>query len=226
MKDRAFNLFGLNAPSWSLFWEYVANIVYAFILCKLKRRYLAVLAVIAGAALCWVSYRSGNLLGGWSKDNFWDGGARIFYSFLAGLLIYRFNMIIKTQLGFISLAILLFSVFMMPYVDKWNWIAESLVVLFYFPLLVSMGAGAKLSIESKAICEFSGQISYPLYMTHYAAIWIFGNYYTLNKPSTLELTVVVISGTILLIGFAYLAMVLYDIPLRKYLTAQRQQNLK
>src|SRR5687768_17245753 len=26
MEDRAFNLFGLNAPSWSLFWEYVANI--------------------------------------------------------------------------------------------------------------------------------------------------------------------------------------------------------
>ena len=32
MEDRAFNLFGLNAPSWSLFWEYVANIFYAFIL--------------------------------------------------------------------------------------------------------------------------------------------------------------------------------------------------
>lgn len=226
MKDRAFNLFGLNAPSWSLFWEYIANIVYAFILCKLKRRYLAVLAVIAAAALCWVSYRSGNLLGGWSKDNFWDGGARIFYSFLAGLLIYRFNWIIKTQLGFMSLAVLLFSVFLMPYIDKWNWMAESLVVLFYFPLLVCLGAGAKLSIGSKAVCEFSGKISYPLYMTHYAAIWIFGNYYTLNKPSTLELSVVVISGTILLVGFAYLAMVLYDIPVRRYLTAKRQQSLQ
>src|SRR6476661_6703798 len=31
MEDRAFNLFGLNAPSWSLFWEYVANIFYAFV---------------------------------------------------------------------------------------------------------------------------------------------------------------------------------------------------
>src|SRR5690606_32199108 len=40
MEDRAFNLFGLNAPSWSLFWEYVANIVYAFVLCKISRRYL------------------------------------------------------------------------------------------------------------------------------------------------------------------------------------------
>ena len=46
MEDRAFNLFGLNAPLWSLFWEYVANIIYAFILCKINRRYLAVLAIV------------------------------------------------------------------------------------------------------------------------------------------------------------------------------------
>lgn len=28
------NLFGFNAPSWSLFWEYVANIFYALILIR------------------------------------------------------------------------------------------------------------------------------------------------------------------------------------------------
>src|SRR6476469_8819071 len=43
MEDRAFNLFWLNAPSWSLFWEYIANIIYAFILYRLSRRYLIVL---------------------------------------------------------------------------------------------------------------------------------------------------------------------------------------
>jgi peptidoglycan/LPS O-acetylase OafA/YrhL len=35
--DRSFNLFSFNAPSWSLFWEYIANIVYAFVLCKIRR---------------------------------------------------------------------------------------------------------------------------------------------------------------------------------------------
>lgn len=225
MKDRAFNLFGLNAPSWSLFWEYAANIVYAFILCRLKRRSLALLAVVAAAALCYVGYRSGNLLGGWSKDNFWDGGARVAYSFLAGLLIYRFHWILKNPLGFIALALLLLAAFLMPFVDKYNWIAELLVVLFYFPLLVSLGAGSLLSGAAKTLCEFSGKISYPLYMTHYAAIWIFGSYYTSHNPSTLELTVVVITGVLFLVGFAYLAMTLYDIPLRKYLTAKRQQSV-
>jgi peptidoglycan/LPS O-acetylase OafA/YrhL len=223
MGDRAFNLFGLNAPSWSLFWEYVANIFYAFVLCKINRRYLAGLAIVAAAALCFVGYHSGNLLGGWAKANFWDGGARISYSFLAGLLIYRFDWIVKNRLGFISLAILLSLVFIMPHF-KWNWLAELLVVLFYFPFLVSLGAGSKLSMGSKSLCLFSGKISYPLYMTHYAAIWVFGNYYTSNKPTTGELSIVITTGTILLVGFAYLVMVLYDIPIRRYLTAKRQQK--
>jgi len=43
MADRSFNLFGFNAPSWSLFWEYAANIAYALILYKLGRSYLLVL---------------------------------------------------------------------------------------------------------------------------------------------------------------------------------------
>jgi peptidoglycan/LPS O-acetylase OafA/YrhL len=34
MEDRAFNQFGFNAPAWSLFWEYIANIAYAFVLWK------------------------------------------------------------------------------------------------------------------------------------------------------------------------------------------------
>ena len=225
MEDRAFNLFGLNAPSWSLFWEYVANIFYAFVLIKINRRYLAGLAIVAAAALCFVGYHSGNLLGGWSKANFWDGGARISYSFLAGLLIYRLDWIVKNRLGFISLAILLSLVFIMPHF-KWNWLAELLVVLFYFPFLVSLGAGSKLSMGSKSLCLFSGKISYPLYMTHYAAIWVFGNYYTSNKPTTGELSIVIATGTILLVGFAYLVMVLYDIPIRRYLTAKRQQKME
>ncbi len=224
MADRGFNLFGLNAPSWSLFWEYVANIVYAFVLCRLKRGMLIVLTIISGIVLCFVSYRAGNLLGGWSGPTFWDGGARILYSFSAGLLIYRSNWIIKNKLGFGGLSVLLFLAFVMPY-TSWSRVTEPLVVLFYFPLLIALGAGTTLKPGLKKICIFSGKISYPLYMTHYAALWMFGNYYTNHKPDSTELAFVIIGGIILLVGAAYLVMVFYDIPVRKYLTARRKARL-
>lgn len=222
MADRYFNLFGLNAPAWSLFWEYVANIVYAFILIRLNRIVLLILAVISAVLLCLVCYRAGNLMGGWSKDTFWDGGIRISYSFLAGLLVYRFNLIIKNKLGFAGLAILLILAFIMPY-SEWNWITEPFVILFYFPLIIALGAGATLTTGLKKLCVFSGNISYPLYMTHYSALWMFGNYYATHKPQAGQLFFIVSISVVLLVSFAYLAMVIYDIPLRRYLSNKRKQ---
>jgi peptidoglycan/LPS O-acetylase OafA/YrhL len=222
ISERSFNQFGINAPAWSLFWEYIANIFYAFILCKISRRWVLLLTIVSGVVLCFVCYRAGNLMGGWGKGNFWDGCARISYSFLAGLLIYRSNWIIKNKLGFIGMCVLLVLAFIMPF-SKWNWLTEPLVVLFYFPLLIALGAGAKLTQGLKKICVFSGKISYPLYMTHYAVIWMFLNYYTTNKPGTLQLSYIIIIGLIFLVGIAYVAMVTYDIPVRRYLSNKRKQ---
>ncbi|TDE27219.1 acyltransferase [Flavobacterium ranwuense] len=224
MPDRYFNLFGLNAPAWSLFWEYVANILYALFLYKLSRRSLFLLTVFAAAGLCFASSRAGgSLLGGWSGETFWDGFARISYSFLAGMLIFRSNWIIKSNIGFLGLSVLLLLAFLMPFTEEWNWLTQPFVVLFYFPLLIALGAGAKLTEGFRKICIFSGKISYPLYMTHYAVMWIFANYYTTYKPETTELFFIVTIGTLLLVGFAYLTMVFYDIPIRKYLTDRRKK---
>ena len=222
--DRGFNLFSFNAPAWSLFWEYVANIVYAFVLYKINRGYLLLLTILSAVAICLVCYRSGNLMGGWSGPTFWDGSARISYSFLAGLLIYRSDWIIKNKLGFIGVAILLFLAFIMPF-SKWNWLSEPLVVLFYFPLLIALGAGAALKPGLKKVCIFLGNISYPLYMTHYAVLWMFGNYYGSHKPGTMQLALIITAALILLVATAYLIMIVYDIPVRKYLNNKRNERL-
>jgi peptidoglycan/LPS O-acetylase OafA/YrhL len=223
MADRGFNLFGLNAPSWSLFWEYVANIVYALVLCKLDRRIILFLTVIAAGALCFVAYTSGNLLGGWSGPTFWDGSARISYSFLMGLLIWRYQWIIKNKSAFVGITVLLCLAFIMPF-TKFNWLTELSVVLVYFPLLVALGAGSKLSPRSVNFCKLSGQLSYPLYMTHYAALWMFGNYYTSRKPNSTELTFIVISGVVFVVLVSYLVMVYYDQPVRKKLSKALLSN--
>lgn len=223
MEERFFNLFGINAPSWSLFWEYIANMVYALVLCRLGRRILVPLAIIAAGAIIYIAYDAGSLLGGWDGSTFWHGGARIAYSFLAGLLIYRYQLIIKNKLGFIGLSILLLLAFVMPF--SWAPAGQAVVILLYFPLLVSLGAGAMVSPGLKGLCNFSGNLSYPLYMTHYAAMFIFAHYYGKYTPGTQQLTLIIIFGTIFLIGFAYLIMRYYDIPVRNYLTVRRKRKI-
>lgn len=221
MQERTYNLFSFNAPSWSLFWEYIANIFYAFLLYRISRRSLWIFLGIAAAWLTWTGYHSQSLMGGWGGQTFWDGGARVAYSFSAGLFVYRSNWIIKSRIGFTGLTIMLLAGLMMPYF-KWNWQIELLVVLFYFPFLVALGAGATLTKTSEAISIFSGKMSYPLYMTHYVVIWIFMNYYNMYKPDTAHLALIVATGVIVMTGFAYVAMVVYDIPVRKWLTEKRK----
>jgi peptidoglycan/LPS O-acetylase OafA/YrhL len=219
MPQRVFNLFSLNAPAWSLFWEYIANIFYAVILYRFSRRWLILATVLAGIVLCVVGHQAGVLSGGWSGRNFWHGGARMAYSFLAGLLVYRSKWIIRSRLGFTALSVLLLLALLMPFAQG-GWIREATVIIVYFPLLIALGAGATLTPRSEKVCTFAGDISYPLYMTHYSVIWIFGNYYDLDKPDRVHLGLVVISGVLVMVGFAYLVMVLYDIPTRRFLRSK------
>ncbi|GGC66600.1 acyltransferase [Pedobacter quisquiliarum] len=216
MEERFFNLFGLNAPSWSLFWEYVANIVYALVLIRLRRNVILVLCLFAAAWLMYVAQHSGSLLGGWNGDNFWEGAARISYSFLAGMLIFRFNLIIRSGLGFAGMTALLLLAFLVPF--AWGWKAELVIVLLYFPLLIALGAGTTTSAALKKLCSFSADISYPLYMTHYPVMWMFLYYFTTYKPDVTTVTAIIIGGVVVLVLFAYLVMRFYDLPVRRYLS--------
>jgi peptidoglycan/LPS O-acetylase OafA/YrhL len=217
VSERYFNLFNLNAPSWSLFWEYVANLVYATILFKVTKKVLPALVVMAAAVLFYVSYSSGSLLGGWSGGTFFDGLARISFSFLMGMLIYRFNWIIKNKLGLVGMSALLLLAFLTPYNEQWNWLVDFLIVAIYFPILISLGAGASLASKHYKINRFSGDISYPLYMTHYPFMWIFANYVTVEKPSMAQLNWVIPVSVILLIILSYLVTKFLDSPIRSYL---------
>src|ERR1700712_2579268 len=80
MQELGSCLFSLNSPAWSLFWEYVANIVYAIFLYRFSRRWLTVATVLAAIVLCMVGYNSGNLWAGFNGRTFWTGAARVNFS--------------------------------------------------------------------------------------------------------------------------------------------------
>ncbi|MGV3704321.1 MAG: acyltransferase family protein [Arcticibacter sp.] len=216
VEERYFNFFNLNAPSWSLFWEYVANIFYALVLIKVRNKLLWFLTVLAAVLICYEADRSGSLLGGWGKGNFLGGGIRVFYSFLAGVLVYRSNWIIRSRLGFLSMSVLLMLAFLVPYTLDPK-IVDPVIVLFYFPLLVALGAGARLNEGFRKVCRLSGDISYPLYMTHYPFLFVFGSYMEAVKPDKNQLILVIFLSVVALLALAYCIMVFVDIPMRKYL---------
>ncbi len=215
--ERYFNLFHLNPPTWSLFWEYVANLLYALVLVRLRPQALGVLTVLAAGALCYEASHAGNLAVGFDGATFGGGGVRMAASFLVGMALYRAGGIWSTRLGFLALGTLLLGAFVMPFVPAWNWLVDPLLVLLYFPGLVALGAGARVSMRWATVCRWSGELSYPLYMVHYPFLWLFLSYLEQAKPTFHTQVLLIPIATSLLLLLAYLVLVGLDAPLRRYL---------
>ncbi|NML67792.1 acyltransferase [Hymenobacter sp. RP-2-7] len=216
--ERYANLFHLNPPTWSLFWEYIANVAYALVLVRLPARLLKILLVPAAIALCYEARRTGWLGGGWGREDAIAGFLRVTFSFLMGLLLYRANWLIRSRLGFGALALLLLGALLLPFIDRINWRVDSLVVLFYFPLLIALGAGGQLTPRYAKLCRFLGDISYPLYIVHYPFIWVFFSYLHKYQPPLSTLALVIPTAMLALVLLAYAVLKWIDIPVRSYLT--------
>jgi len=155
MHERGQNLFSLNAPSWSLFWEYIANLAFGIGLYRMRHRYLVAVVLVSALILCWAGHLAGNLSGGWSARNFWYGGARVTFSFSTGLLVYRKGWRPRTGLGFIVLSIFLVLALAVPYV-RGGWVREAAEIIVFFPLLVALGAGAVVTRGWNGSAAFLG----------------------------------------------------------------------
>ena len=216
-------LFPYNSPAWSLFLEYIVNILYAMVICRIKKNALLAVGIMCAGWLMYTAYKAGWMIGGWDIKTFADGFPRVAYSFTAGLLVFRYGWVLNNKLGFIFPFILLMSVFLFPHVEN-DLLTEALTVILVFPLIISIGAGTNVNGKMKQFCVFIGRLSYPLYMTHITTVWIFGDYYNKVKPCGMELFTIVACLCLFNLAFACFIMRLYDEPLRAWLTRKRKRN--
>lgn len=219
------NLFHLNPPTWSLFWEYIASFIYSIYLAKASKQILWLMVILSAGLLCWESYRSGYLAVGFGGDNFWGGGIRLSFSFTAGILLFRTKTFFRQQVPFWALAAALAAVFFIPYSEIISPVIDPILVIFYFPFLIALSAGQQvLSPFIKNTCTWLGDISYPLYVIHYPFIWIFMSYVEQENPSYNDMAIIISVGMLLLVFFAYLVLRYLDEPIRRYLSKRILKN--
>ncbi len=241
----------LNGASWSLFWEYVANILYALVIRHLPR-WVLIICVGAFAFLSLDlnmdfnvfglltegrSYAAYTPIGGWSinAEQCYIGMARLLYPFFMGLLLSRFNARINIRKGgFWWTSLIVAVVLCFPYIGSeaapWaNGIFNSLAILVIFPLIVAMGAGSTVNGEkSSKFCKFLGEISFPLYITHFPLIYLqmacARSLESMNAPMSAHVLMSVCIG-IFAIALAWAALKLYDIPVRNWLTDRMKARM-
>lgn len=218
----------LNGPGWSLFFEYIANILYAVCVRHFSRLLLGLLVAASAVFLIHLAVTSpnGDIIGGWSitSEQLHIGFARLLYPFFAGLLLYRTVSVARIKNGFLLCSLLLVLALAFPRIggtdNLWaNGLYDSLVVILVFPVIVYLGASGKTeSALGAKVCKFLGDISYPIYITHYPLVYIYIGWVASEKIPMSQSWPVAVLIFLSCIALAFLSLRLYDIPVRKWLS--------
>lgn len=223
-------MFPLNGPCWSLFFEYIGNILYAVAIRRLPTKALAALTALSGIGLAAFAVLNGSgywhLGVGWTlaDGNLPGGLLRLMFSFNAGLLVSRVFRPVRIKGAFWICSLTVVALLSVPHVggtdNLWmNGIYDSVCVILVFPALVWLGASGKAAGKgTSGACKFMGGISYPLYVVHYPFMYLFYAWLwsgeTLTFARTWHIAAALFLGCILL---AYICLKFYDEPLRKRL---------
>jgi len=223
-------IFPLNGPSWSLFFEYVGNILYALVLHRLSTRALRWVTAVSGVALAVFAIGNGSGSGhlgvGWSfvDYNLPGGLLRMLFSYSAGLLLARGFRPRKIRGAFWICSAVMVLLSVVPYAGggdrPWiNGVYDSVCVLVVFPALVRLGASGQASgRRMSGICNFLGELSYPVYIVHYPLMylfyaWVWGQDVPWSEARPVAVGVIAVS---ILLAWAMLR--LYDLPVRRLLS--------
>ncbi len=222
-------MFPLNGPQWSLFFEYIGNILYALVIRKMSTKALKVLVAVSG--ICLAAFSVFNFSGywnlgvGWSLSgyNFPGGFLRMLFAFSMGLLMSRNFRPVKIRGAFWICSAAVAVLLVIPYVggteNSWmNGIYDALCTVVLFPAIVYLGAsGTAGGNTTSGICRFLGDISYPVYIIHYPSMYLFYSWVWKNGLAFYQVWPVAAGLFVGNIVLAYLFLKFYDKPVRKML---------
>ncbi len=224
-------MFPLNGPAWSLFFEYIGNVVYALVIRRLSVTGLTLLVMASGATWAWIAVGDvsgyGSMGVGWTLDavNFFGGFVRMTFPLTFGMLLARLFRPVKVRGIFWMASIALAALFSVPYIPGndmlcANGLYELFCVAIAFPILVWLGASGITSDNfSTAVCNWMGNISYPLYIVHYPVMYLFYAWLIDNKRYTLAETWPMVAATCAVsVLLAAACLKFYDIPVRQWLS--------
>ena len=223
------SLYPFNGPAWSLFFELIANLIYALIARFLSWRMLGAILAVASVAVVYTLNRHAGTGGpGWLWEHIDAGFARVMFDFFAGVAIHRLRLMrqIPALPWWLALAGFL-AVIAVPAPGEWRVVYDSAAALILMPALVALSAGSRVTGVVARICSTIGLLSYGVYVIHvpmFAALGVGAAalHVQLGEGPWLALLVAVLAA----MGAA-VAHVVYDTPLRSWLSARaRKPNVR
>lgn len=219
LPDRFGETHSLNAPSWSLFLEYIGSLLYGFFGHRISKVVLGILCVLSAIPLILTAQNFNNLSNGWDWNNAWVAFVRLAYPFMVGILLYRLKLRVRLPFAYGLLSLALIAIFAAPLMGAYNGLYEAVCVIVAFPLILCLGAG-QLRLEGPmgVLCRLTGRLSYPIYIIHYPAMYVFAHWVWNTHPAK-PLVGCAIAGLFIgVIAIGWLLLKYFDEPLRAYLS--------
>lgn len=210
-----------STVAWTLFYEMLINILYAVTFRWFRSRHLIGIAAIAAAGIVFASMSHETLDSGWSWPTSWIGLARVGYSFPLGVLLYRHHRQLP-RIAVPAWVILLFlaALLAVSLPAAANVVYLDGTVLVLLPALVAVAINSEPHPRWVGTFSVLGVTSYAIYVLHPPLLtcidWIcdkLGLFYGRASPW---------SGLVflaLVFGAAWMADLIYDRPVRAWLTA-------
>lgn len=158
-------LFPLNGPYWSLFYELAANIAHGFLLSRLSDRQLLALVAACALGLAIIGYFYGGLSLGTNPKTFAAGFVRVTLSYGLSVLLYRWwrdEPPIKIRWPALVLVGVLLLIGRGPLA---GFLPQLAFVLICVPLVIAGGLRWQTKLSPL------GTLSFPLYAAHLPVVY-------------------------------------------------------
>ena len=168
-------LFIFNPATWSIFFEMVASILFFVCLARLRVEVLVLFLAGAAATLAATVISFGTADLGYATENLWAGFARVAFSFMAGMLVYRLYRRRPWQcprfLLYLAIAAVIGLMQVKLYFPSSPWL-DIVAIGLLLPALVAISAGVCLTGMEAGVARFLGETSYAVYLTQGSLIII------------------------------------------------------
>ncbi|WP_156842161.1 acyltransferase family protein [Novosphingobium aquimarinum] len=211
-------VFPTIGPLWSLHFELVINLVFAATFRIWTKPAIAALVVFALWGLGLHAMVLGSVDGGGQHGEYAVGLLRVSFGFFAGVLLRRCCAFDSDRKYDRALAYALVAAVLLAPSARWGAVFDLVAVALVFPAAVYFGARSADRQGAGVVFAYLGRISYPLYLTHYPIKRVFQHFQMPLAEHTGLIAISILIEIAVCLAAAHLALVLYDGPIRRWLT--------
>lgn len=218
------DMFPLNSPAWSLFYELCVNIVHALFVRKKGWMYLGAVILISGLALVVGTEHLHTIDVGYDRQGILYGFPRVIFSYFMGNRLFALwkSGRVRFRIPALGSALILLVVLGVPVSSSLHVRYDLIVTLLVFPVLLLASVSAQPPRRLVKLFQAMGKASYAIYVLHVPLdrflerSWAHFAGHTATRDAPWS----GISFMLLIVVAAFIADSFYDLPVRTYLRAR------